>query len=140
MAKTLGDLIAEARARIEEVSADDLEAMIDAHNDLLIVDVREAWEYRVAHLPAARLVPRGTLEGAADPHYRHRDPVLCQAYARPLVLYCQTGGRSALAVATLNDMGFREVYNLAGGIDLWEAEDYAIETGPGAGAPGAAGE
>lgn len=127
MPKKLGDFVAEARARIQEVSADELDEMISARDDLLIVDVREAWEYATAHLPAARLVPRGTLEGAADPHYKHRDPVLCQAYARPIVLYCQTGGRSAMAVATLNEMGFHEVYNLAGGIEIWEAEDYPVE-------------
>ena len=126
MAKKLGDFIAEARARIKEVSADELEEMIQRRADILIVDVREPWEFEAARLPDAILVPRGTLEGAADPNYKHRDPVLCRAYTRPIVLYCQTGGRSAMAVDTLNQMGFTEVYNLAGGIEVWEAEDYPV--------------
>ncbi len=126
MAKKLGDFVAQARARIQEVSADELEVMIGERDELLIVDVREHWEYEAGHLPEALLVPRGTLEGAADPNYKHRDHVLCQAYERPIVLYCQTGGRSAMATVTLNEMGFREVYNLAGGIEIWEAEDYPV--------------
>lgn len=129
MPKKLGDFIAEARARIKEVSADELEEMIDEREDLLIVDVREAWEFEAGHIPGSILVPRGTLEGAADPGYKLRDRVLCQAYERPIVLYCQTGGRSALAADTLNQMGFREVYNLAGGIEIWEAEDYPVASG-----------
>jgi len=129
MPKKLGDFVAEARARIDEVSADDLEEMVEERDDLLIVDVREGWEFQAGRIPHSLLVPRGTLEGAADPGYKHRDPVLCQAYERPIVIYCQTGGRSAMAVDTLNQMGFREVYNLAGGIEMWEAEDYPVERG-----------
>lgn len=129
MPKKLGDFIAEARSRIREISADELEEMIGTRDNLLVVDVREAWEFEAAHIPDSILVPRGTLEGAADPGYKLRDPVLCEAYDRPVVLYCQTGGRSAMAVDTLNQMGFREVYNLAGGIELWEAEDYPLVHG-----------
>jgi rhodanese-related sulfurtransferase len=129
MAKTLGDLIAEARARIREVSPDALDEMRQMRPELLIVDVREPEEFQQGHIPGALLVPRGTLEGAADPTYKKRVYPLCEAHARPIVLYCETGGRSALATDTLNQMGFQEVYNLAGGLDLWAAEDLPVETG-----------
>lgn len=132
MAKKLGDFVAAARANIDELTADDLEEMIQAREDLLVLDVREPDEYAHAHIEGAVLVPRGTLEGAADPNYKKRHPILCQAQQRPIVIYCETGGRSAMAAHTLKEMGFAEVYNLGGGIEMWEAEDYPVVEGDGA--------
>lgn len=129
MPKKLGDFVSEARANIKEISADDLDEMIQERDDLLVLDVREADEYAEAHIENAVLVPRGTLEGAADPNYKKRHPVLCQAQQRPIVVYCETGGRSAMAAHTLTEMGFAEVYNLGGGIEMWEAEDYPVVEG-----------
>lgn len=125
-AKGVGDFVAEARARIREIDPETLASWRTTEPDLLVVDVREPDEYATAHIPGAILIPRGTLEGAADPGYRHRVAPLCQARDRPVVLYCQTGGRSALAADTLRQMGFLKVASLAGGLDLWESEDYPI--------------
>ncbi len=129
MTKTLADFVREARARIQEIDADTLNDWLEAGEDLLLVDVREPGEYAAGHIPGARNIPRGTLEGAADPGYKHRHPELCQARQRRVVLYCQTGGRSAMAAATLNEMGFQAVWSLAGGIECWEGEDYPLESG-----------
>lgn len=126
MPKKLGDFVSEARAHIDEVSPDDLDELMRAREDLLVLDVREPDEYSDSHIEGAVLVPRGTLEGAADPNYKKRHPVLCQAHARPIVIYCETGGRSAMAAHTLKQMGFAEVYSLGGGIEMWEAEDYPV--------------
>ena len=68
------------------------------------------------------LVPRGVLEYAADLAYPKRLHALADARELPVVLYCATGGRSAMASVTLKLMGFKEVYSLAGGIVRWEAE------------------
>ena len=127
MAKTLGEFIAEARRQIQEIDADSLEDWTRGRDDLLLVDVREPEEFQVGHLPGAILVPRGTLEAAADPGTKHRHPLLCDARCRPVVLYCASGGRSALAARTLQEMGFEEVYSLAGGMDVWEAEGFPVE-------------
>lgn len=126
MAKQLLDFVKEARQQIEEISIDDLLELIEEEPDLMILDVREESEYAAGHIEDAVLVPRGTLEGAADPNYKKRHPELCQAHERPIVVYCSTGGRSAMAAATLRAMGFDMVYNLMGGFDLWEAEDYPV--------------
>ncbi len=126
MQKTLGDFIREARARIQEVRPEELDEMIENHDELLILDVREPEEFRAGHIPGALLVPRGTLEGAADCGTKHRVERLCDARTRAtVVVYCENGGRSALAADTLNQMGFT-AYNLAGGIVLWHAEDLPI--------------
>lgn len=126
MTKRLADFVAEARQRIHEIDASELDEMIENHEDLLIVDVREADEFEKGHIPGALNVPRGLLEGAADPNYKHRVDTLCDARERPVVLYCQTGGRSAMAADTLTQMGFAKAWNLAGGIELWDAEGLPV--------------
>ncbi len=126
MPKKLGDFVSAARANIQELSPDDLDEMRENRDNLLIVDVREPNEYTAGHIEDAILIPRGTLEGAADPGYKKRHAVLCKAQQRPVVVYCESGGRSAMAAHTLTEMGFEEVYNLAGGVEVWEAEDYPL--------------
>lgn len=133
MPSTLRDFILKARQRIREIGADDLAELADANPEALIVDIREPYEYTKGHIPGAVLIPRGVLESAADPHNARRVAALCGGRGRPVVLYCDTGARSALGTAVLQDMGFADVRNLAGGLKLWEAEDYAVETGEYAG-------
>lgn len=127
MSKTLMDFVNAAREAVAHVNCDQLEAMREDGKDLLVVDIREESEFAAGHIVDSILVPRGTLEGAADLNYPKRDPVLCQARDRRIVVYCATGGRSAMAAQTLNQMGFKEVYNLAGGYTAWEAEDLPVE-------------
>lgn len=126
MAKRLADFVADARRRIQEIKPDDLDEMIENHDDLLIVDVREPHEYAAGHIPGALSVPRGLLEGAADLEFKHRNDTLSQARARTVVTYCQSGGRSALAADTLQQMGFDKAHSLSGGLDLWQAEGMAV--------------
>lgn len=126
---TLGDFVAAARAVITDITPDELDCRLEDHDDILLVDVREPDEYRRGHIPGALLIPRGTLEGAADPHYKYRIAALCNGRHRPLVVYCESGGRSALAAAVLQQMGFSQVMNLAGGTVLWEAEGLPLVTG-----------
>lgn len=126
MAKRLADFVADARRRIQEIKPDDLDEMIENHDDLLIVDVREPHEYAAGHIPGALSVPRGLLEGAADLEFKHRNETLSQARARTVVTYCQSGGRSALAADTLKQMGFDKAHSLSGGLDLWQAEGMPV--------------
>ncbi|MGD8644379.1 MAG: rhodanese-like domain-containing protein [Chromatiales bacterium] len=129
MTKTLNDLIQEARSRVREIDADTAAEMMDRQG-VLMLDVREPYEFERSHIPAAVLVPRGTLEGAADPNNPHRIEALYTARGRTIIVVCETGARSAMAADTLQQMGFEDVYNLAGGLKLWEAEDLDLESGP----------
>lgn len=119
MAKSLMDFVMAAKANIKEVNADELEAMIADNDNLLVVDVREPGEFMHGHIKHALLVPRGVLEPAADLNYPKRNEQLSAARQRPVAVYCATGGRSALAANVLQEMGFEEVYSLAGGFDGW---------------------
>lgn len=128
-AMTLMDFVRAAKAEIAEVDGARLEAMRKERPNLMLLDVREASEYEQGHLEEAMLVPRGILEAASDFKYAKRVQKLVDAREQPIVLYCATGGRSAMAAATLKRMGFNEVYSLAGGIVQWEAENRPLIRG-----------
>jgi rhodanese-related sulfurtransferase len=123
---TLMDFVTAAKACITELSPQELRQMQHTADDLLIVDVRESSEHEQGHLEQAMLVPRGILEAAADPTYEKHLPQLAAARERPVVLYCATGGRSAMGAAVLRMMGFKSVYSLAGGFGGWEAEGLPV--------------
>lgn len=117
---SLMDFVAAARAQVKEVAPAELQTMLETTPDLLLVDVREYSEHEQGHIRNAHLVPRGIIEAAADTSYPKRDEMLSAARERPVVLYCATGGRSAMAAATLQMMGFKDVCSLAGGFMKWQ--------------------
>ncbi|MHB1233628.1 MAG: rhodanese-like domain-containing protein [Burkholderiales bacterium] len=119
----LMDFVRAAKACVTEITPAELKAKLDAKEDLLLVDVRESSEYEHGHIGGAHLVPRGILEAAADTSYPKHYPPLSGARDQQIVVYCATSGRSAMAAAVLQMMGFKNVLNLAGGITRWEAED-----------------
>lgn len=120
---SLMDFVKAAKATIKEVVPEELQQMLSHNKDLLLVDVRESSEHEQGHIEGAMLVPRGILEAAADPTYPKHQPVLSAARKRPIVLYCATGGRSALAAYTLQLMGFENVVSLDGGFVRWAGEN-----------------
>lgn len=124
--KTLADFVTEARSRIREIDPAELCELICDKDDLLIVDVREPDEFSEEHIANSIPIPRGTLEAAADLVNRKNIRPLCEARERPVVLYCDTGARSAMAADTLQQMGSREVYSLAGGLAVWSAEELPL--------------
>jgi rhodanese-related sulfurtransferase len=119
MRQTAQQLVAEAKARIREISAAELRSLRDG--GVPVIDVREPAEYAAGHLPGAVSIPRGVLEFEVDGHPAvngERDPALAHR-DRPVVLYCRTGGRSALAAEALQRLGFAEPLSLAGGFTGW---------------------
>jgi len=118
----LMDFVRAAKSCIAEITPDELKAKLDAKEDLILVDVRESAEFEHGHIGGAHLVPRGIIEAAADTSYPKHYPPLSGARHQQIVLYCATSGRSAMAAAVLQMMGFKKVLNLAGGHARWEAE------------------
>jgi len=119
---SLMDFVRAAKSCITEISPAELKAKLDAKENLLLVDVREPAEFEHSHIDGAHLVPRGILEAAADPSYPKHYPPLSGARNQQVILYCATSGRSAMAAAVLQMMGFKNVINLAGGFTRWEDE------------------
>ena len=112
-------LLAEANAVIETVAIPDLLYYLE-DTGAVLVDVRETVEReKDGAIPGSVHAPRGMLEFHADPE----SPVYKDALRpdRHIILYCGTGGRSALAAKTLLDMGYEEVSSLAGGYAAWRA-------------------
>ena len=118
----LMDFVRAAKSCINEITPAELKAKLDTKEDFLLVDVREPAEFEHGHIDGAHLVPRGIVEAAADPSYPKHYAPLSGARNRQIVVYCATSGRSAMAAAVLQMMGFKDVLNLAGGITRWEAE------------------
>lgn len=117
--KGFKQFLADANAVIETVSVQDLDFLLE-DDDTLLVDVRETVEReRDGLIPGSVHAPRGLLEFLADSESQNHYPAL-DPEAR-LILYCGTGGRSALAAKTLLDMGFADVSSLAGGYAAWRA-------------------
>jgi rhodanese-related sulfurtransferase len=112
-------LLAEANAVIEIVSVQDLDFVLD-DDETILVDVRETVEREIDGLiPGSVHAPRGLLEFQADPESPSYNDALDPNLR--LILYCGTGGRSALAAKTLLDMGYRDVASLAGGYAAWRS-------------------
>jgi rhodanese-related sulfurtransferase len=126
MPTTVKDMLSEARAAVPAITpaeAADLVKMADA----LIVDVRDGTEVAASgKVKGALAVSRGLLEFRADPALPTHDPALRKD--RPVILYCGSGGRAALAGKALVDLGFTDVRNVGGFKGLVEA-GWPVEPG-----------
>ena len=112
------ELLQEVRASIDEVDARRARELRDT-GDAIFVDVREQKEWDEGHLPEALHIPRGYLESRIEGAVPHR--------ARPVVVYCASGNRSAFAAKTLEELGYENVVSLAGGIDDWKRRGFPLE-------------
>ena len=115
---TAADMVAAARARIGEISSEDGIAL---HGDpnVVIVDLRDPREReREGMIPGSFHCPRGMLEFWVDPESPYFKPVFGED--KTFVFHCASGWRSALSVATLQDMGF-EAAHLKDGFSGWKA-------------------
>lgn len=128
MPRSLADFVREALATVEEVSPEEVRALLERpdREGVELIDVREADEYEAGHLPGARHYPRGFLEVRADLEHPKRDPWLADR-SRRLVLYCGGGHRSALAARTLQQMGFTDVRSMAEGWTGWTKRGFPVE-------------
>jgi adenylyltransferase/sulfurtransferase len=95
-----------------EINPADVKARIDRGEKLVLVDVREAWEYEVCRIEGARHVPLGSLAASLET-LPDVDEVIC---------YCHHGMRSLDAAAWLRFQGFEKAKSLEGGIERWSVE------------------
>lgn len=126
MAKGMKQLLSEARGRIQEIDTESTAAEISTRPDTLLLDVREGEEFAGGRIPGSLLIPRGLLEPKAAADSPARDSQLGDP-ARPIIVYCGSGARSALAAVTLQELGFRNVRSMAGGFQAWSQEERPVE-------------
>src|SRR5436190_16966430 len=112
------EVLRQIKARIDEVDPSAVREQVS--NGTVVVDVRELDEWSAGHIPGARHVPKShiesRIEGAAPDHDQH------------VILYCQSGNRSAWAARTLiEDLGYEHVESMTGGFTLWKDRGYEVE-------------
>lgn len=121
---TAAELVAAAKAQIENLTPDQVEAEI-ASGDAVLVDIREADELANGRIPGSVHVPRGMLEFRADPtspyHQEPLDP------SKRVILHCASGGRSALSAAALKELGYSRIAHLDGGMNAWKEAGKSTE-------------
>ena len=125
MASNVKDLLAEANSSVPRLSPDEASEKMRS-GDVLVVDVRDPTEVQQSgKLKGAVNVSRGMLEFRADPESQYHNPAFQKD--KTILLHCASGGRSALAGKTLQDMGYTSVFNIGGFKDLADA---GMETEP----------
>ena len=121
---SVAKMVEDARARIEEVETADAIAMVD-DPDVVIVDLRDIRErQRSGYIPGSFHCPRGMLEFWVDPESPYFKEIFGED--KKFVFHCASGWRSALSVATLQDMGF-EAAHLREGFSTWEKQGGPVE-------------
>jgi rhodanese-related sulfurtransferase len=125
MATSLKEMLAAARAQVPAIGRDEAAALL-GRDDVLFVDVRDSTEVKASgKVRGAACVSRGMLEFRADPDSPYHDPAF--ARDKTMVLYCASGGRAALAGATLKQLGYDKVRNL-GAFKDWAEGGGAVES------------
>lgn len=126
--KSSADMVAEARSRIREIESSEAIPMLD-DPEVVFVDLRDPREReRTGQIPGAFHCPRGMLEFWVDPDSPYFKEVFAQD--KTFVFHCASGWRSALSVATLQDMGFDAVH-LSDGFTGWTKAGGPVEGKPG---------
>ncbi|MBA3655142.1 MAG: molybdopterin-synthase adenylyltransferase MoeB [Actinobacteria bacterium] len=108
---TSRELLAAVKAQITEIAGADAQERLDGST---VLDVREPDEYEQGAIPGAVHIPRGHLEGQVEGKLADKDA--------PVIVHCASGFRSAFAAKTLQDLGYTNVVNLAGGFNKWKDE------------------
>jgi len=94
------------------ITVQELKQKLDQGEKLVLIDVREPWEYNIAKISGAQLIPLGTLAS----EYKKLDPTA------EIVMHCHMGMRSMDATQFLIQQGFKNVKNLTGGINAWSQQ------------------
>jgi len=124
MPTSVKEMLVAANAAVPRIAPDQARDMM-AKGNVTVVDVRDAPELQAGgKVKGAVHISRGMLEFRADPDLPSHDKAL--ARDKPVIVYCASGGRSALAGKLLKDLGYTEVYNL-GGFKDWVDSGGAVE-------------
>src|SRR4029077_5427137 len=118
MSPSGAELLRQVKSQIEEIDPSEVRELIG--EGVAVVDVRETEEFTAGHLPGSKHVPKSYLETRIEDAVADRDA--------QIVLYCQSGNRSAWAARTLmEDLGYANVASMTGGITLWKDRGYEVE-------------
>jgi rhodanese-related sulfurtransferase len=124
-AKSAIDLVKEAKLQIENLKPEQVEKEV-SRGGATLVDIRESEELKQnGVIPEAIHAPRGLLEFYADPSQPYHKPEFDKT--KRIILHCASGGRSALAVRALQQMGYQKIAHLDGGLKAWKEAGLPVQ-------------
>jgi len=112
-------LVNDAKSRVREVTVDETRQRLTANSNARLIDVREDNEWQAAHAAGALHLGKGIIERDIETTIPDK--------STELILYCGGGFRSALAADVLQQMGYTNVFSLAGGWKAWKDSDAPTE-------------
>lgn len=124
--KKFTDLINDCLPAIEEIFPWDLEEKLNAKDNILLIDIREPYEYDDMHIEGSINIPRGVLETACDWGYDNTLPELAAARDKEVVVICRSGNRSVLAAYTMKLMGYQKPVSLKTGVAGWNDSELPL--------------
>lgn len=123
--KSAKELVTAAGTRVVTVPVKDALSLV-GNSETVFVDLRDSAElHRDGKIPGAVHVNRGMLEFALDPTSTNYNSIF--STGKNVIFYCATGGRSALAADTAQQMGLQKVSHLGGGFKAWSEAGGAVE-------------
>ncbi len=114
-------LVNDAKGRIREVTVDETKQRLSQNPNAKLIDVREDNEWQAAHAAGAEHLGKGIIERDVEAQVPDK--------GAELILYCGGGFRSALAADVLQQMGYTNVYSMAGGWKAWQESGSPVDEG-----------
>tara|TARA_R110000787_G_scaffold55239_2_gene127654 strand:+ start:20047 stop:21135 length:1089 start_codon:yes stop_codon:yes gene_type:complete len=112
---TAPQIVAQIKPQITEVTPEDTRQLIQNEN-VILIDIREESEVAKGSINGAEYIPRGVLE------FKISELDIPDSTEAKVILYCRSGGRSALAAASLQNMGFKNIMSMKGGYEAWKSQ------------------
>jgi rhodanese-related sulfurtransferase len=117
--KTCIEFMNECKKQVSEIFPWDLDEMLEKREELMLLDVREPYEFSVMAIKNSFNVPRGILENACEWDYEETLPKLVRARGKKIIIICRSGQRSLWAGLTMKMMGYKNVISLKTGLKGW---------------------
>jgi rhodanese-related sulfurtransferase len=117
--KTFNELVAKSAKNVTEIFPWDLEERLQENPSLLLLDIREPYEFEAMHIKNSINVPRGVLETACEYDYEETVAQLVEAREKEVVVACRSGNRSIFACEVMQKMGYQNVVSLKTGLRGW---------------------
>lgn len=117
--KKFNELVAESAKNVNEIMPWDLEERFEDNPSLLLLDIREPYEYDAMHIKNSVSVPRGVLETACEWDFEETVAELVEARDKEVVVVCRSGNRSIFACEVMQKLGYKNIVSLKTGLRGW---------------------
>jgi len=124
--KKFNDLVAESAKNVTEIFPWDLEERLTENPSLLLLDIREPYEFDAMHVKNSLNVPRGVLETACEWDYEETVADLVNSRDKEVVVACRSGNRSIFACEVMQKLGYNNVVSLKTGLRGWSDYEQAL--------------